>query len=49
MKDNNWKLEDFAVKETKQERSVSSSIDSVHSENVKPSENNLLRHTFFAA
>ena len=29
---------------TKQEQSVSSSINSVHSENVKPSENNLLSH-----
>ena len=32
MKENNWKPENFAAKETKEERSVSSSIDGVHSE-----------------
>ena len=36
------KPEDFAAKETKEERSVSSSIDSAHSENMKPGENHLL-------
>ena len=39
---NNRKPEGFAAKETKEERSVSSSIDGVHSENVKPGENHLL-------
>ena len=39
MKENNWKPEDFAAKETKEERSVSSSVPS---ENVKPGENHLL-------
>ena len=42
MKDNNWKPEDFTAKETKEEWSVSSSIDGVHNENVKPGENHLL-------
>ena len=42
--ENNWKPEDFAAKETKEERSVSSSINGVHSENVKPRENHLLRN-----
>ena len=42
MKENNWKPEDFAAKETKEERSVSSSMDGVHSENVKPGENHIL-------
>ena len=36
------KPEDFAVKETKEEQSFYSSIDGVHSENVKPGENHLL-------
>ena len=36
MVENNWKLEDFSVEETKDELSVSSSIDVVHSENMKP-------------
>ena len=38
------KPEDFAAKETKEERSVSSRIDGVHSENVKLGENHLLRN-----
>ena len=42
IKENNWKPEDFATNETKEEQSVSSSIDGVHSENVKPGENHLL-------
>ena len=42
MKKNNWKPEGFAAKEIKEERFVSSSIDCVHSENVKPGENHLL-------
>ena len=42
--ENNWKPEDFAAKETKEERSISSSIDGVHSENVKPRENYLLNN-----
>ena len=36
MKENNWKPEDFAAKDIKEERSVSSS------KNVKPGENHLL-------
>ena len=46
MKEKNWKPEAFAAKETKEERSVSSSIDGVHSENVKPGENCLLHNVF---
>ena len=42
MQKNNWKPEDFAAKETKEEQSVSSSINGLHSENVKPGENHLL-------
>ena len=42
MQKNNWKPEDFAAKETKEEQFISFSIDSVHSENVKPGENQLL-------
>ena len=42
MKKNNWKPEDFAAEETKEEQSVSSSIDGVHNENVRPGENHLL-------
>ena len=42
MKENNWKPEDLAAKETKEEQSVSSGADGVHSENVKPGEKNLL-------
>ena len=34
MEENNWKLEDFSVEETKDERSVCSSIDVVPIENV---------------
>ena len=44
MKENNWKPEDFAAKETKEEQSVSSSIDGVHNENMKPGENHLVRN-----
>ena len=36
--------EDFAAKETKEEQAVSPIIDGVHSENVKPVENHLLRN-----
>ena len=36
MEENNWKLEDFSVEETKDEWSISSSINVVNSENVKP-------------
>ena len=42
MKGNNLKPEDFAAEETKEERSVSSSINVIHSENVKPGKNHLL-------
>ena len=42
MEENNWKLEDFAVEETKEEGFVSSSIDVVHSEKVKPEKNYLM-------
>ena len=42
MKENNWKSEDCAAKETKEERSVSSSMHGVHSEIVKPGENYML-------
>ena len=42
MNENNWKPEDFTAKETKEEISASSSIDSVHSENVKPGENHMI-------
>ena len=35
MREINLKLEDFATEETKVERSVSSSIDAVHSENTR--------------
>ena len=42
MQKNNWKPEDFAAKESKEEQSVSSSFDGVHSENVKPGEKHLL-------
>ena len=41
MKENSFKLEDFAEEETKEERYVYSSIDVVHSENVKPEKNHL--------
>ena len=44
MKKNNWKPEDFAAKETKEEQSVSSSIDVVHSENMKPGDHHLLHN-----
>ena len=44
MKENNWKLQDFAAKETEVEHSVSSSILGVHSENVKLGENCLLHN-----
>ena len=36
MNENNLKPEDFAAEKTKEERSVSSSINIFHSENVKP-------------
>ena len=36
MEENTWKLEDFSEEETKVKQSVSSSIDVVHSEKVKP-------------
>ena len=36
LEENNWKLDDFAAEEKKDEQSVSSSIDVVHKENVKP-------------
>ena len=36
MEENNWKMKDFSVEETKDERSISSSIDVVHRENMKP-------------
>ena len=42
IEENNWKLEDFSVEETKDEQSVSSSIDVVHSKNVKPRKNYLV-------
>ena len=42
MEEKNWKLEDFAAEETKDEQSVSSSIDVVHSESMKPGKNNLI-------
>ena len=42
MEENNCKLEDFSIEETKDERSVFSSINDVHSENVKPGKNNLM-------
>ena len=42
MQKNNPKPEDLAAKETKEEQFVSSSIDGVCSENVKPGENHLL-------
>ena len=42
MKENNWKPEDFAAEETKEEQSISSSINVVHSENVKPGKNHLM-------
>ena len=42
MTENNWKSEDFEVEETKEERFISSSIDVVHSESVKPGKNHLL-------
>ena len=44
MKDNNRKTEDFTAKETKEERSISSSIHSVHSENMIQGENHLIRN-----
>ena len=37
--DYNLKPEDLAAEETKEEQSISSSIDVVHNENVKPGEN----------
>ena len=42
MEENNWKLENFVVEETKDKRSLSSCIDVVQSENVKPGKNNLM-------
>ena len=42
MQKNNCKPEDFAANETKEEQFISSNIDGVHSENVKPGENHLL-------
>ena len=45
MKQNNLKPEDFAAKETKELRSISSRIHVVHSENVKPDKNHLYYFT----
>ena len=42
MKEKNLKPEDFAAEETKEDRSVSSNINVVYSENVKPGKNHLL-------
>ena len=42
MKENNGKPENFEAEETKEEQSVSSNIDVVSSENVKPGKNNLM-------
>ena len=44
MNENNWKSEDFAAEETKEEWFVSQSINVIHSENVKPRENHLLHN-----
>ena len=44
IKENNWKPEDFQAEETKEERSVFSSIEVVHCENVKPGKNHLMNH-----
>ena len=44
MNKNNWKPEDFAATGKKEEMSVSSSINGVHSENMKPGENHVLRN-----
>ena len=49
MKKNNWKPEDLPVMETKEEGSISLSIDGVHSEPVKPGENHVTQCAFFAA
>ena len=42
MQENNWKPEDFAAEETKEELSVFSSIEVVHCENVKPGKIHLM-------
>ena len=42
MEENNWMLEDFSVEEMKDEKSVSSSINVVHNENVKPRKDYLI-------
>ena len=49
MKKNKWKPEDLPVMETKEEGSISLSIDGVHSEPVKPGENHVTQCAFFAA
>ena len=45
MDENNWKLEDLTAEETKDEQRVSSSIDLVHSVNMKPVKNNLMNQS----
>ena len=42
MEENNWKLEDFSAEEAKDKQSLSSSINVVHSENVKPRKDYLI-------
>ena len=49
MQKNNWKPENFAAKETKEERSVSSSINDIQSENLKPGEKHLLSNVHFCS
>ena len=44
MKEDNWKQEDFAAEKTQEERSVSSSIDVIYREKMKPRENHVLRN-----
>ena len=41
-KENNWKPKDFSAEETKEEHSVSSSINAVHTENVKLGKNHVM-------
>ena len=46
MQKNKWKPADFAAKETEEKQSSSSSIDGIHSENVKTGEKHLLSNVY---
>ena len=44
IKENNWKPEDFAAEETREEHSISSSSNVVHIENAKSGKKHLMNH-----